>query len=89
MDWKLFLSTFGIIFLAELGDKTQLATLTLSAESRNPWVIFIAASLALTGITLIAALTGGLISQFIPRSLLARIAGLAFVVMGVWIFFKG
>jgi putative Ca2+/H+ antiporter (TMEM165/GDT1 family) len=50
MDWKLILSTFGVIFLAELGDKTQLAAVTLSASTRKPLAVFIGASLALVAV---------------------------------------
>jgi putative Ca2+/H+ antiporter (TMEM165/GDT1 family) len=47
MDWRVILTTFGVIFLAELGDKTQLAAMTLAAQTRRPWAVFIGASVAL------------------------------------------
>ena len=46
MDWSVFVTTFAAVFLAELGDKTQVATLTLSAGSRAPWTVFLASALA-------------------------------------------
>jgi len=50
MDWRVLLTTFGVIFLAEMGDKTQLAAMTMSAQSKRPWAVFIGASLALTAV---------------------------------------
>ena len=46
MDWRVFLTTFGVIFLAEMGDKTQLAAMTMAAQSKKPWAVFFAAALA-------------------------------------------
>ncbi len=48
MDWRVLLTTFGVIFLAEMGDKTQIAAMTMAAEKKRPWEVFIAASLALS-----------------------------------------
>jgi crotonobetainyl-CoA:carnitine CoA-transferase CaiB-like acyl-CoA transferase len=47
MDWRVFLATFGAIFLAEMGDKTQLAAMTMAAETKRPWTVFVGATLAL------------------------------------------
>jgi putative Ca2+/H+ antiporter (TMEM165/GDT1 family) len=82
MDWKLFLSTFGMIFLAELGDKTQLATLGLSAASKSRLVVFAGAALALVATSGLGVLLGGAIGRVIPAEWIERAAGLAFVVMG-------
>jgi putative Ca2+/H+ antiporter (TMEM165/GDT1 family) len=58
MDWKVFLTTFGTIFLAELGDKTQLASIMMTSKTKLPWSVFIGASLALTLVTLAGVLAG-------------------------------
>jgi putative Ca2+/H+ antiporter (TMEM165/GDT1 family) len=88
MDWKLFLSTFGMIFLAELGDKTQLSALTLTANSKKPVVIFLAASSALIIATLLGVLVGDALFRFIPEFYIRKIAALVFVVMGILLWFR-
>ena len=85
MDWGILASTFGLIFVAELGDKTQLAVVTQTCKYRRPWAVFGGASLALTVVTLIGALGGELLGRLIPQDVLRIIAALAFVVMGIWI----
>src|SRR6187549_2229568 len=65
-DWKLFLSTFGAIFLAEMGDKTQLATLSLSANGASRWVVFAGSALALVATSAVAVLFGEAIARVIP-----------------------
>jgi putative Ca2+/H+ antiporter (TMEM165/GDT1 family) len=89
MDWKIFVSTFTAIFLAEMGDKTQLATMTLAAgESR--WAVFAGAATALVAASAIGVLLGAGISKVIPPIWIQRSAGLVFVVMGiVFLFGKG
>jgi len=85
MDWSVLLSTFGLIFVAELGDKTQLAVVTQTCKYRQPWAVFLGASLALTGVTALGAVSGHLLGQVIPEAVLQIIAALAFVVMGLLI----
>ncbi len=82
MDWKVFWATFGTIFLAEMGDKTQLAALTMSAETRLPLSVFLGATLALCLVTLLGVVFGGLASQWLPEGLLKKIAGASFIVIG-------
>ena len=82
MDWKLFASTFGAIFLAELGDKTQLATLSLSAGNRAKWVVFAASALALVTTSAIAVLAGEGLSRAVPPLWIKRAAGALFLVLG-------
>ena len=89
MDWKLILSTFGAIFLAELGDKTQLATLLYSSRSPGArWTVFAASASALVLAAAIGVLAGDVVSRYVDARLLTRIAGAAFVVIGVWTFAK-
>jgi putative Ca2+/H+ antiporter (TMEM165/GDT1 family) len=83
MDWKLFVSTFGAIFVAELGDKTQLAALSLSAGSKSKWVVFLASALALTASSAIAVAVGEGVSRVVSPLWLKRAAGVIFIVLGV------
>lgn len=82
MDWKVFWVTFGTIFLAEMGDKTQLAALTMSAETRLPLSVFLGASVALCLVTLLGVALGGVISHWLPEGILKKIAGVSFILIG-------
>ncbi|MEW6328086.1 MAG: TMEM165/GDT1 family protein [Thermodesulfobacteriota bacterium] len=83
MDLRLFASTFIAIFLAELGDKTQLATLSLAASSGRCWTIFLGASLALVLSSLIGVMAGGVIMKTIPPEYIRMGAGLLFIIIGI------
>ena len=83
MDWRVMLTTFGLIFLAEMGDKTQIAAMTMAAEKKRPLEVFIAASLALTAVSAIGVGVGTALSHALPLEWIKRIAGAAFVVIGV------
>ena len=82
MDWRLLASTFGLVFLAELGDKTQLATLTLASSGKSRWAVFLGAASALVLTSAIAAIAGEAIARAIPAIWLRRVAGIAFLVLG-------
>jgi len=86
MDWKVLITTFGTIFLAELGDKTQLATIMMTSETKLPWSVFTGASLALCLVTLAGVLFGQGLIAVIPQHILKRVAALAFIAIGVWMF---
>ena len=83
MDLRVMLTTFGIIFLAEMGDKTQLAAMTMAADSKRPWAVFIGASLALAAVSAIGVLVGGVIGEYVPLIWVKRVAATAFIVIGV------
>ncbi|MBL7076845.1 MAG: TMEM165/GDT1 family protein [Kiritimatiellae bacterium] len=86
MDYRLFLSTFLLIFLAELGDKTQLAALTRTAAADgSKWTVFLAASAALVLSTLIAVLIGEGLSKLIAPRTIKITAGILFVLFGLLI----
>jgi len=85
MDWGALFSTLGLVFVAELGDKTQLAVVTQVCKYRRPGAVFLGASLALTGVTALGAVGGRLVGRVVPPSLLQVVSGLAFVVMGLLI----
>ena len=83
MDWRVMLTTFGVIFLAEMGDKTQLAAMTMAAQKKRPWEVFIAASLALAAVSAIGVIVGSALSQYLPLEWIKRGAGVAFIVIGI------
>jgi len=85
MDWRMFLTTFGVIFLAEMGDKTQLAAMTMAAQSKRPWAVFIGASLALVCVSAIGVVVGGALGHYLPIIWIKRAAAVAFIVIGVLI----
>ncbi len=87
MDWKLSLSTFVAIFLAEIGDKTQLATLSLSAGGSSSWAVFLGAALALVTTSAIAVLAGEAVSRVVSPQWLRRAAGVCFLMLGVYFLF--
>jgi len=87
MDWRILLTTFGVIFLAEMGDKTQLAAMTMAADSKKPWAVFIGASLALVAVSALGVLVGSLIGDYVPIVWVKRVAATAFIVIGVLMLF--
>ena len=90
MDMKLLVTVFGIVFLAELGDKTQLATLLFASKSPgNLMAVFIGASVALILASAIGVAAGGIISQYVNPKMLSYVAGVGFIVIGAWTIWQG
>ena len=90
MDLKVLLTTFGMIFLAELGDKTQIATFAFAAESKSKVTVFIGAAGALLLTSLLAVVFGSAVSRLIPANYIKIGAGALFVLLGLWmIVFQG
>jgi putative Ca2+/H+ antiporter (TMEM165/GDT1 family) len=87
LDWSLLLRTFGLIFIAELGDKTQLSTMMLSAQSKSPWVVFVGAALALSLNAAIGAIFGDAITKIVPANVIQKGAGALFIILGAYLFF--
>ncbi|HRH40968.1 MAG TPA: TMEM165/GDT1 family protein [Pyrinomonadaceae bacterium] len=87
MDWKIFATAFVTLFLAELGDKTQLAVITMTSSTESKISVFLGASLALVAVTLIGVVFGGVLSQYVPTEWLQRIVAAAFIVIGVLMLF--
>jgi putative Ca2+/H+ antiporter (TMEM165/GDT1 family) len=85
MDWRVILTTFGVIFLAEMGDKTQLAAMTMAAQTKKPWAVLIGASVALACVSAIGVVVGGALGQYLPLVWIKRAAAGAFIVIGVLI----
>lgn len=88
MAWAQFFTAFAAIFLAELGDKTQIAMITMSASSKHPFSIFLGGAVALVLLTAIAAVVGETVTRYVPESVLSKVAAVIFVVIGVWTWFK-
>jgi len=85
MDWKIFSTVFGIVFLAELGDKTQLATLLFASKSPGNLVtVFVGASAALILASAIGVAAGSVVSQYVAPKFLSYVAGAGFIVIGAW-----
>lgn len=85
MDLKVLVTVFTAIFIAELGDKTQLATLLFAADKEvSKLTVFAGASLALVLASGIGVLAGGLISEYISEKYLHYIAGIGFIGIGIW-----
>ena len=88
MDWKLFFSTFTAVFIAELGDKTQLATLALTAQSKKPLLIFLAGSAALIAATAMGVLIGESVYRIMPAEYISRLSAILFIGIGMLLWFK-
>lgn len=85
MNWKVFFIAFGTLFLAELGDKTQLAVFTLVTTHKDPLAVFLGAAVALTIVTLIGAVFGQFVSRYVPTNYLQVAAGILFVGIGIFV----
>jgi putative Ca2+/H+ antiporter (TMEM165/GDT1 family) len=84
MEWKVILTAFTTVFLAELGDKTQLATLFLGAGSTSRWSVFIGSSLALVLSSAIACLVADAAARVLPLKVIRVVAGGLFIALGLW-----
>jgi len=84
MDWKTLLTTFVTIFLAELGDKTQLATFAFSAESTSRLAVFIGSAMALVLTSLLGVLFGSVVHRLVPPQAIKIGAGSLFILLGLW-----
>ncbi len=87
MEWKVMLSTFAMIFLAELGDKTQLATLSFAAGSKSRISVFVGAAGALILTSMLAVIFGTLLDRWIPEAYVRRGAACLFIILGIWMLF--
>ena len=83
MTIAFFFSIFLTIFIAELGDKTQIATLAISGTSQRPFAVFLGSSFALVLASLIGVLLGGSIAQIIPDFLIELVAAIGFMLIGL------
>jgi putative Ca2+/H+ antiporter (TMEM165/GDT1 family) len=89
VDWKVFLTIFAAVFVAELGDKTQLATMLFAADREvSKYTVFIAASAALIVASALGVLAGTLLSEYINEKYLHYIAGVGFIAIGAYTLLK-
>ena len=89
MDIKVLITVFAAVFVAELGDKTQLATMLFAADKDvSKWTVFLGASLALVVASGLGVLAGSVISEYVSAKYLHYLAGLGFVAIGVWTLVK-
>lgn len=85
MELKSLLAVFATIFMAELGDKTQLATVLFAAKAQHsPWLIFLASSAALVCAAGLGVLAGGWVSRHLDTRMLSMVAGIGFIAIGAW-----
>lgn len=89
MELKIFFTVFTVVFLAELGDKTQLATMLFAADKEvDKLTVFLAASLALMVTSALGVIAGTLLSEYINERYLAYIAGMGFMVIGAYTLYQ-
>lgn len=89
MDWKIFITIFGAVFVAELGDKTQLATMLFAADKEvNKYMVFFAASAALVVASAMGVLAGSLLAEYINEKYLHYVAGIGFIAIGAVTLYK-
>lgn len=85
---KIIFSTFFLVFLAELGDKTQLTTMLLAAQNESKWPILIGSSVALVCSSILGVLVGSVIDKYIPAHFIQTASAIAFIVIGVLLLFN-
>ena len=89
MDWKIFLTIFASVFIAELGDKTQLATMLFAADKDvGKYTVFLAASAALIIATALGVLAGSVLSEYINEKYLHYVAGIGFITIGIFTLYR-
>ena len=89
MEYKVLFTVFTAVFIAELGDKTQLAPMLFAADKEvSKLTVFVGASLALIVASGLGVLAGGVISQYISEKYLHYIAGIGFIGIGIWTLLK-
>jgi len=85
LDWRLLATVFATVFAAELGDKTQLATLIYASNSPSArWSVFLGSAMALVLSSAVGAFAGAFVGARIDPKLITRIAGASFIVIGIW-----
>jgi putative Ca2+/H+ antiporter (TMEM165/GDT1 family) len=86
IDWKVFATTFVMLFVAEIGDKTQLAVISMTSKTQKPVTVFIASVAALAVVTVIGVTVGASLTAVLPRIWIKRVAAILFFVVGILVF---
>lgn len=90
MEWKLLLTVFGTVFVAEMADKTQLVTLLFASDRDvSKWTVFFGSASALVLTSAIGVIAGTLLSQVVSARTMSVVAGMAFIVIGAWTLYQG
>lgn len=84
--WQTFISTFLLVLLAELGDKTQLSVMLLASQDKPLWGVFLGASAALVAASLLAVIVGASLARYLPAFYIQKGAGIAFIIIGFLLF---
>lgn len=88
MSWQAFVSTFVMLFVAEMGDKTQLAVMMQSAKFQKPWAVWAGAAVALVVVSGLGVCVGQLCAAYIKPEIIRYVAGGLFMAMGALMVFK-
>lgn len=90
MEWKLLITVFAAVFVAEMADKTQLVTMLFAADKEvSKWTVFLGSASALVLTSAIGVLAGTLLAQFINVKLMSVVAGGGFMLIGAWTLYHG
>jgi putative Ca2+/H+ antiporter (TMEM165/GDT1 family) len=90
VDWKILLTVFGAVFVAEMADKTQLVTMLFAADKDvSKWTVFFGSASALVLTSAIGVLAGTLLAQFVNVKVMSVIAGSGFILIGAWTLYHG
>lgn len=88
MDWKIFLATFGAVFVAELADKTQLVGITMASQSGRPFAVWAGSVSAYVLITAVSVVLGSILARYVKPDILKVSGGVIFVALGMLMLFK-
>jgi putative Ca2+/H+ antiporter (TMEM165/GDT1 family) len=89
MDWKILSTVFTSVFIAELGDKTQLATMLFASDTQtSKLTVFVGASLALIATSALGVVAGTFLSNYVGERVLQYVAGIGFIAIGIWTLIK-
>ncbi len=86
--WQSFLTTFATVFVAEMGDKTQLATFGFAAGSHSRWMVFAGAAVALICTSALGVLAGTLVGKYVSPAMIRYGSGFLFILIGLFTLLK-
>ena len=90
MEWKILITVFASVFVAEMADKTQLVTLLFAADKEvSKWTVFFGSASALVLTSAIGVIAGSMLSHVFNVKVMSVIAGAGFIVIGIWTLYAG